>query len=202
MRNNILIIPGIMLMSFSIYADNTVIAAVVPATNASGVVAASTNKQINNSLTVSSPILQQADQDFNKLNELKRQSAIAAEQAKLNPVKNDNGSIRNGIGQTIATSIVIDPKGSSFATLQFIDGSTLNVEVGSKVGSYTVSNISMSGVMLSSNCKTKKCGRQILIKRAYPTPPIKQGINNNVQSQATPIFAPNGDSSVPPIISR
>lgn len=154
-------------------------------------------------LTVNNAVLQQADDDYAKLQALKRQAAIKEQQDKLAPkviantTSTNNGSKSGGIGETVVTNVVIDSNGTNFATLQFADGSSLNVEPGSKIGKYTVSNIDLTGVRISS-CTHKKCGKGILIKRAYPVVP-KATLQ---PTQSTAVFTPassSNDSTVPPL---
>lgn len=153
-------------------------------------------------LTVNNAVLQQADDDYAKLQALKRQAAIKEQQDKLAPkvianTTSTNGSKSGGIGETVVTNVVIDSNGTNFATLQFADGSSLNVEPGSKIGKYTVSNIDLTGVRISS-CTHKKCGKGILIKRAYPVVP-KATLQ---PTQSTAVFTPassSNDSTVPPL---
>jgi hypothetical protein len=159
----------------------------------------------SNGLTVNNSALSQADNDYNQLNALKRKAQLKDAQDKLNPPKpqviSTSGGSSGGINETTATSVVIDHSGNAFATLQFIDGSTLNVERGSTIGKYTVTDIDMRGVKIAV-C-SKKCSKPILIKRAYATTPYKQGsATMQVPSQSTNVFAPsnnNTSSSVPPI---
>ena len=155
-------------------------------------------------LTVNNAVLQQADDDYAKLQALKRQAAIKEQQDKLTPkiISNvsSNGNKSGGIGETVVTNVVIDSHGTNFATLQFSDGSSLNVEPGTRIGKYTVSSIDLTGVRITSCSNHHKCGKGILIKRAYPVTP-----KSTMQSaQSTAIFTPQGsdgnsNSSVPPL---
>lgn len=163
----------------------------------------SANKDTVTPLTVNNSVLQQADDDYAKLQALKRQAAIKEQQDKIAPKIVANGSVSNGnksggISETVVTNVVIDSNGINFATLQFADGSSLNVEPGTKIGKYVVSSIDLTGVRLSS-CTHKKCGKGILIKRAYPVAPKSTTTSS---SQSTAIFTPNNSGSndaVPPL---
>lgn len=161
----------------------------------SGVTTTSANSTTNQNLIINSNALATADQDYNKLNEVKRKAAIAAEQAKLNPpvTRAIDGRVSSGISETIATSIVIDEFGKRFATLQFSDGSTLTVEPGDKIGKYSVRDITMSGVYIA-NC-SKKCTGGTLIKRAFPIAPQKPGSSYISNSQSTNVLPPSNSGS-------
>lgn len=158
-------------------------------------------------LKVSNSALSQADSDYNQLNTLKRQAQIREAQDKLNPPKpqivSSGGGSNGGISETTATSVVVDHSGRAFATLQFIDGSTLNVERGSMIGKYSVTDIDMQGVKIAS-CSKNKCGKSILIKRAYAAIPYKQGNSTTaIPSQSTQMFSNSSkDSHIPPIGSN
>lgn len=209
MRNKVLLL--LLIPFVTVYAEST----------ASGVISApnpTTKSSASSAVVVAAPatstVLQQADDDFNKLNALKRQAAIKEQQAKLNgasvlkaPNNTSGANTPSGLSETIATSIIINQNGGSFATLQFIDGSSLIVGLGDKVGKYTVSGINMNGVSLTS-CSNKKCTKPVLIKRAYPLVPVKSGgsgSNMPMQTQSTTLLPINtnisADSSVPPITS-
>lgn len=172
---------------------------IVANSNSSLSAAPSTQSSIKPLIVSNTAALQQADDDYTKLQALKRQAAIKEQQDKLKPpVATNNSGKSTGISETIATNIVVDTRGTSFATLQFLDGSTLDVEPGTKVGKYTVSSIDLTGVRIVQ-CGKKNCSKPVLIKRAYPMsakPQIQQ-------SQSTAIFTSvnNNDTStaVPPI---
>ena len=144
---------------------------------------------------VKSSALRSADNDVNELNALKRKTEIQKAAMELKKASNPSGMITDS--QTTAIGIVINQTGSKFATLQFIDGSTLDVETGSKVGHYKVSDIDMNGVKLV-NCVGQRCESK-LIKRAYP-----QTTTNNVNTKpknynSTPILG-SASTEVPPIV--
>jgi hypothetical protein len=89
--------------------------------------------------------------------------------------------------------------------LQFADGGSLTVSIGSQVGKYIVSEITMTGVRLNSG-KGAKSG-SVFLKRAYYAPEkAKNQSNGNNKSFFSPspiITSSNtGDDSemVPPIV--
>lgn len=61
----------------------------------------------------------------------------------------------------------------------------------------------MQGVKIAS-CYKDKCGKPILIKRAYAAIPYKQGNSTtSIPSQSTQMFSnSNKDSNIPPIGSN
>lgn len=154
-------------------------------------------------LTVKSSALTAADNDANQLQEIQRKQAIKDAMTKYNAAS--GGTDKNStMGQTTATNIIINEDGYKAATLQFVDGSTLDVEPGSKIGKYIVDGISMTGVTLhDSNCR-KKCGTK-LIKRAYPRKPVTNNMPQNTSYQSTPVVndpvSSSGQEQVPPLSS-
>ena len=161
------------------------------------------NKQPAQQLTVKSSALVSADNDANQLQAIQRKQAIKDALNKFNSVV--GGQDKNSsMGQTTATNIIINEDGYKSATLQFIDGSTLDVEPGTKIGKYVVDGVSMSGVTLHEiNCR-KKCASK-LIKRAYPKRPVANNASQMVNYQSTPVVNDQGVNSnqeqVPPIIN-
>ncbi len=86
--------------------------------------------------------------------------------------------------QTVVSGVAIDNNGRKIAWLQFADGGSLTVNIGSQVGDYYVSNITMSHVTL-----TKKIGKKyknFILKRSYL--PIDKN-NNSVINNA--VFSPS-----------
>jgi hypothetical protein len=161
------------------------------------------NKQPAQQLTVKSSALTSADNDANQLQEIQRKQAIKDALNKFNSAV--GGQDKNSsMGQTTATNIIINEDGYKSATLQFIDGSTLDVEPGTKIGKYVVDDVSMSGVTLHEiNCR-KKCASK-LIKRAYPKRPVTNNASPSVNYQSTPVVNDQGVNSnqeqVPPIVN-
>ena len=157
-------------------------------------------------LTVKSSALTAADNDANQLQEIQRKQAIKDAMNKYNaPAGGGSADKNSAMGQTTATNIIINEDGYKAATLQFVDGSTLDVEPGTKIGKYVVDGISMTGVTLhETNCR-KKCGTK-LIKRAYPRKPITTNMPQTTSYQSTPVvndpvITNNGQEQVPPIIT-
>ena len=157
---------------------------------------ASTSAPIKTSpVVVKSPALSSADNDVNELNLLKRKTEIQKAVMELKKASNPNGMLSDS--QTTAIGVVINQAGGKFATLQFIDGSTLDVELGSSVGTYKVSAIDMSGVRLV-NCVGIKCASK-LIKRAYPQTAVNNVNTKSKNYTSTPIFG-SATTEVPPIV--
>ena len=148
------------------------------------------------SVILKSSVLSSADKDVNELNSLKRKTEIQKAVMELKKASNPTGMVTDS--QTTAIGVVINQTGSKFATLQFIDGSILDVETGSKVGQYKVSDINMNGVKLI-NCNGSRCESK-LIKRSYP-----QTTTSNIDVKpkhytSTPILG-SASTEVPPIVS-
>ncbi len=146
------------------------------------------------SLVVSS-VLNSADKDVNELNALKRKTEIQKATMELRKASNPTGIVTDS--QTTAIGIIITQNSDKLATLQFIDGSTLDVEIGSKVGNYKVSDIDMSGVKLV-NCNGRKCESKF-IKRAYPQTAITTVNTKPKVYTSTPILG-SANTEVPPIV--
>ena len=146
------------------------------------------------SLVVSS-VLNSADRDVNELNSLKRKTEIQKATMELRKASHPDGIVTDS--QTTAIGIIITQNGDKLATLQFIDGSTLDVEIGSKVGNYKVSYIDMSGVKLV-NYNGHKCESKF-IKRAYPQTAITTVNTKSKVYTSTPILG-SANTEVPPII--
>lgn len=154
---------------FAVFNANAAESATVPTNH----VASATS----NSLSINSTALQRADNDYNQLNELKRQAAIKEQQAKLVPPIAQGGSTGSSnntyfmsgpkVSDILVTNVVVN-KNNSFANLKFPSGDTLLVYLGDKVDGYTVRSISLSGVFIAK-CK-KKCSKPILLKRTYNAP--------------------------------
>lgn len=150
------------------------------------------------------------DENTDDLIQLKRKLEIEKAQAELkkihngaNVAKSRGGSEISDNAQTIVTGIAINQNGKKIAWLQFADGGSLTVNIGSKVGKYTVSDISMTGVQLSSDVSK----RSVFLKRVYYTPEKSTNnlgnIRNNQAFLPSPIVtsANTGSDIVPPIVS-
>jgi hypothetical protein len=140
---------------------------------------------------------------------LKRKLEIEKAEAELKKIRgigiNNNNNIQ-GLSadnvQTTVTGVAINQEGKKIAWLQFTDGGSLTVNIGSQVGTYIVSDITMNGVQLSSG-KGKK--PTIFLKRAYYAPEkAKQANSNNSRLGFTPspivTDANTGNEMVPPIV--
>lgn len=164
---------------------------------------------VSTGINVNSKALSDADADWNTLNTLNRKKLIKQEEANLStpPITAPGSSTVSLTGQTIATNIIINNDGYKSALLEFNDGSSLQVEVGSKVGKYVVREISMSGVDIAiQKCKKSNCKftQNTLIKRAYPKQPLGPGQSLTSQSQQPTQVMNNSSNSdvVPPIVSN
>ena len=158
-------------------------------------------------LSVQSPALVNADKNADALNDAKAKLAIKKVQDQINQaaVGGNKSAGVSQLGQTTATNVILNQQGYKSATLQFIDGSTLDVIPGSRIGKYVVDNITMTGVTLSdSNCRGSHCSK--LIKRAYPnsTPTRSSGSNlsNGNPYQPTPVINNQSSQMVPPLVSH
>ena len=156
--------------------------------------------------------LNSADGSADELLKLKRKVELEKANAELKKLQSPpivNGKVSNGSldnAQTTVTGVAINQQGEKIAWLQFADGGSLTVNIGSKVGEYTVSDISMTGVTLASSAKKGK-GKSVFLKRAYYAPE-KSGQNNQ---RGNTVFAPSpiitnankdgGNEVVPPIVT-
>lgn len=154
--------------------------------------------------------LNEIDSSSGNLLSLKRRLEIEKAEAELKKIRN-NGSNNPGSNmpelaadniQTTVTGVAINQEGKKIAWLQFADGGSLTVNIGSKLGTYMVSDITMNGVKLSP---IKGKGRGMFLKRAYYAPEkAKQGNGNSAGLGFTPspivTSANNGNEMVPPIV--
>ncbi|MCE3268528.1 MAG: hypothetical protein K0R49_780 [Burkholderiales bacterium] len=148
------------------------------------------------------------DSNTSDLVSLKRKLEIEKAELELKKIQNGGTSSSNlkmpGFtsenAQTIVTGVAINQEGRKIAWLQFADGGSLTVNIGSNVGKYTVSDITMSGVELSS--LTGKRHQHIFLNRAYYAPEKpKQGGNNSFGFAPSPIVtSANSNEMVPPIV--
>ncbi len=111
--------------------------------------------------------------------------------------------------QTTVTGVAIDEDGKKIAWLQFADGGALVVNLGSKVGKYQVTDITMSGVKLSYWTGKKKVKQNnVFLKRAYHS---AEKSKTQTMSNTSPFYNPspiitgantsNQSEFVPPITS-
>ncbi len=157
--------------------------------------------------------LNNVDGSADELLKLKRKVELEKANAELKKLQSPpiiNGKVSNGSldnAQTTVTGVAINQQGEKIAWLQFADGGSLTVNIGSKVGEYTVSDISMTGVTLHTVSKKRAKGNTIFLKRAYYAPEKSQQNNQRGNS----LFAPspiitnantgNENDMVPPIVT-
>ena len=157
--------------------------------------------------------LNNVDGSADELLKLKRKVELEKANAELKKLQSPpiiNGKVSNGSldnAQTTVTGVAINQQGEKIAWLQFADGGSLTVNIGSKVGEYTVSDISMTGVTLCAVSKKRAKGKTVFLKRAYYAPEKSQQNNQRGNS----LFAPspiitnantgNENDMVPPIVS-
>lgn len=178
------------------------VSAIAPASNLNTSIINTKSPNVTNIDNSSDDILQKKRQlETEKLNaEIKK-----ARMGDQNTAQNDTQKSIKETAQTIVTGVAIDSDGRKIAWLQFADGGSLTVNIGSKVGDYLVSNISMSNVTL-----TRKVGKKtsnVVLKRSY----VAMDKNNN-RVNSLPVFNPspvvtganvsssNSFEVVPPII--
>ena len=143
------------------------------------------------------------DKSASDIYELKRKVEIAKQEAEIQRIKN-GGSSGGGINensQTTVTGVAIDAYGKKIAWLKFADGGDLTVNVGSKVGKYTVADIAMSGVRLKNKANS------IFLKRVYLSETYAQRTSTKTQAQnylpSPVVTSANGsDTMVPPIVTN
>ncbi|MBP9741744.1 MAG: hypothetical protein KBD37_00125 [Burkholderiales bacterium] len=179
----------------------------------------SNSKSTTNSSTLNDGIgktanLDGADNDANDLIKLKRQLDIEKAQADIKKLHNSTTSnkgpssaVDSTNAQTTVTGVAIDQDGKKIAWLQFADGGSLTVNIGSQVGKYIVREINMSGVELSYYSGTQHRELHSLwLKRAYEG---TEGVKIRQNTKNMPVFSPSpivtnangGDNDmVPPII--
>jgi hypothetical protein len=143
---------------------------------------------------------------------LKRKLEIEKAEAELKKISNggNSGSSAKDPGfmpenaQTITTGVAINQDGRKIAWLQFADGGSLTVNIGSLVGKYRVSDITMSGVELSYTAGAKSRAQHVFLKRAYYTPEKpRQSSSASLGFTPSPIVTNangNGNEMVPPIV--
>ena len=156
--------------------------------------------------------LNNADGSADELLKLKRKVELEKANAELKKLQSPaiiNGKVSGSLdnAQTTVTGVAINLQGEKIAWLQFADGGSLTVNIGSKVGEYTVSDISMTGVTLHTVSKKRTKGKTIFLKRAYYAPEKSQQNNQRGNS----LFAPspiitnantgNDNDMVPPIVT-
>lgn len=154
------------------------------------------------------------DKDSNDINQLNRKLQLEKVTAEIRKLKNtgsgngDSGSSSSGKSQTIVTGVAINITGKKIAWLQFADGGSYMVNIGSKVGKYMVTDISMNGVILSESFGAKKhrSTKVIFLKRVYASNSKRHtnlaGKNSTFFTPSPVITSANSSSDyVPPIVA-
>lgn len=166
----------------------------------------------NIAVSVKMSNLTDVDNNANDLIQLKRKLEIEKAQAEIKKVRNGGGtsigtsstSNNNDNAQTTVTGVAINQEGRKVAWLQFADGGSLVVNIGSKVGKYVVSDINMNGVKLSY--PNGKSSKSIFLKRSYSV----VNTAKNTPSSKRDFFGPSpiitdanttNNDMVPPIVS-
>lgn len=162
--------------------------------------------------TITASNLAGIDNNADDLIQLKRKLEVEKAQAEIKKFRgtgisrnNDNSAIVQDNAQTTVTGVAINQEGKKIAWLQFADGGSLTVNIGSHVGKYIVSDITMTGVRLSSGIG-KSGFESVFLKRAYyaPEKAKNQAGNNKSFFNPSPVITSsnNGDDGemVPPII--
>ncbi|MDQ5920321.1 MAG: hypothetical protein QG673_377 [Pseudomonadota bacterium] len=167
--------------------------------------------------------LANADTDANDLIKLKRQLEIEKAQADIKKLHNPTSTVKynnlneynNSSGdwgnmQTTVTGVAINHGGKKIAWLQFADGGSLTVNVGSRVGKYMVNNITMEGIQLSYySGKGKSKLQNLFLNRIYSALEKPKTQQNQ---RISPVFTPSpivtsanigvaGKDAIPPIVS-
>ena len=188
-----------------------------PAKSAVSDVAVATQSTTVKKLAIkNSDALVKTSKDAENIYTLKRRLEIEKIKADIEKARNGGDNKSSMLGDTIVTSVYVDntdPVYGKYATLQFIDGSVLDVEVGAMVGKYKVVDITMSGVTLSlANCKRgDNCRRTINIGRLYAKDNSKNDKSAKVDTNvtATPVVNMRNENNssradaeqmVPPIV--
>ncbi|MCC2624346.1 MAG: hypothetical protein K0R14_219 [Burkholderiales bacterium] len=139
---------------------------------------------------------------------LKRKLEIEKAEAELKKISNGGGSSAKDPSfmpenaQTIVTGVAINQEGRKIAWLQFADGGSLTVNIGSLVGKYRISDITMTGVELSYSAGAKSRAQHVFLKRAYYAPEKpKQSNGVNLGFTPSPVITnANSGEMVPPIV--
>ncbi len=157
------------------------------------------------SLNVDSNVINKVDLDSENINTLKRKLEVEKVKADIQKTMNtsDNSSLGKGLEETTVTSVYIEENGAKYATLQFIDGSTLDIEIGSFIGDYEVLDISMTGVTLKKkSCRKGRCVQKVIIKRLYSKINDVVTTNTPIKYMPTPEIMEKNNQMVPPIITN
>ena len=147
------------------------------------------------------------DSNADDLIQIKRKLEVEKAEAELKKIRNSGSTTSNGTSvsenaQTTVTGVAINQEGKKIGWLQFADGSSLTVNIGSQVGKYTVTDITMTGVQLSAWTGKHKRQQNVFLKRAYyVAEKSKKGNNPFLVPSPTTTFANSASNdSVPPIV--
>ena len=137
--------------------------------------------------------LSSIDSNADDLIKLKRKLELEKAEAELKKLKNSGSSEATGShmdnAQTVVTGVAINQDGRKIAWLQFTDRGTLTVNVGSKIGKYTVSDINMNGVTISYFTGRKRLVQHdLFLRRTYYVDDKPTSQSNNA---ANPFFTPS-----------
>lgn len=157
------------------------------------------------------------DTSTDDLIQLKRKLEVEKTEAELRRLRNSSsmapGSSSNNINaenaQTTVTGVAINQDGRKIAWLQFADGGSLVVSIGSKIGKYKVTNIEMTGVTLGyATGKKGQYLHNVNLKRSYiGNYTSKSGVVGHTPGNPGFIPSPvltsanNSNDMVPPIVS-
>lgn len=154
--------------------------------------------------------LKNIDSNANDLLQLRRKIEIEKSAAELKKIRygdsgghdNTGTSINLDKAQTTVTGVAINENGRKIAWLQFADGGSLIVNLGSQVGRYVVTDINMTGVELTNMSRSNLAkSKRLFLRRVYEAlekPKNQQGVN--------PLFSPSpittnaNHDMVPPIV--
>lgn len=173
-----------------------------------------TPKVIASAPTLAAQNLDGIDKTSRDILEINRQIELAKKKNDLRQQEAGGNQSNSGTGgpalnsnsQTTVLGVSINGVGKRFATLQFADGGTLDVEVGSKVGKYIVKEIEINKVVLGSSSKKSK--GSIVLNRFYEN--SSKPRNPQSPTSAFSSFTPSpvttdanmpGTQMVPPIVS-
>lgn len=202
----------LMLYSTSVFAAQNASNLVVA--NKTESASASSPKVIASAPTLAAQNLDGIDKTSRDILEINRQLELAKKKNELRQQEAGGTQSNSGAGgpslnsnsQTTVLGVSINGAGKRFATLQFADGGTLDVEIGSKVGKYVVKEIEINKVVLGSSSKKSKGG--IVLNRFYENSSKPRNsqtptntFNSFTPSPVTTDANMNGSQMVPPIVS-
>lgn len=169
-------------------------------------------KPIASTPTLASQNLDGIDKTSRDILETNRQIELAKKKNELRQQEAGGTQSNSGAGgpslnsnsQTTVLGVSINGAGKRFATIQFADGGTLDVEIGSKVGKYVVKEIEINKVVLGSS----KGKGSVTLNRFYENSSKPRTSQNTTNTFSTFTPSPvttdanmNGGQMVPPIVS-